>query len=36
MEDEQNRGGEEIGQNAETLKREEEVSGWRDNAQSDT
>ena len=38
MEDEQNKGGEEIGQDVETLEREreEEINGWRDNAQSDT
>ena len=34
--DEQNREGEEIGQDVETLEREEEFNGWRDNAQSDT
>ena len=36
MEDEQNKGGEEIGQDVETLEREEEFNGWRDNAQSYT
>ena len=34
--DEQNREGEEFGQDVETLEREEEFNGWRDNAQSDT
>ena len=36
MEDEQNKGGEEIGQDVETLERVEEVNGWRDNAHSQT
>ena len=36
MEDEQNKGGEEIGQDVETLEREEEFNGRRDNAQPDT
>ena len=36
VEDEQNKGGEEIGQDVETLKREEEVKARRDNARSDT
>ena len=36
MEDEQNKGGDEIGQDVETLEREEGINGWRDNAQSDT
>ena len=30
MEDEQNKRGEEIGQDVETLEREEEINGWRD------
>ena len=34
--DDQDRGDEENGQKVETLGREEEVNGWRDNAQSDT
>ena len=34
--DEQNREGEESGQDVETLEREEEFNGCRDNAQSDT
>ena len=34
--DEQNRESEDIGQDVETLEREEEFNGWRDNAQSDT
>ena len=34
--DEQNREGEEIGQDVETLEREAEFNGWRDNAQPDT
>ena len=33
--DDQDRGDEENGQKVETLEREEEVNGWRDNAQSD-
>ena len=36
MEDEQKKGGEEIGQDVETLEREEEINGWRDNERSDT
>ena len=36
MEDEQNKGGEELGQDVETLEREEEINGWRDNERSDT
>ena len=36
MEDKQKKGGEKIGQDAETLEKEEEFNGWRDNAQSDT
>ena len=36
MEDAQNKGSEEIGQDVETLEREEEVKAKRDNAQSDT
>ena len=36
MEDEQNKRGEEIGQDVETLEREEEINGWRDNERSDT
>ena len=36
MEDEQNKEGEEIGQDVETLEREEEINGWRDNERSDT
>ena len=35
MGDEQSKGGEEIGQDVETLEREEEINGWRDNARSD-
>ena len=34
--DDQDRGDEENEQEVETLEREEEVNGWRDNAQSDT
>ena len=34
--DDQDRGDEENGQKVETLEREEEVNGWRDNARSDT
>ena len=34
--DEQNSEGEEIGQDVETLEREEEINGWRDNERSDT
>ena len=34
--DDQDRGDEENEQKVETLGREEEVNGWRDNAQSDT
>ena len=34
--DDQDRGDEENGQKVGTLEREEEVNGWRDNAQSDT
>ena len=36
MEDEQNKGGEEIGQDVGTLVREEDINGWRDNERSDT
>ena len=36
IEDEQNKGGEEIGQDVETLEREEEINGWRDKERSDT
>ena len=36
MENEQNKGGEEIGQDVETLEREEEINGWRDNERSST
>ena len=37
MEDhEQNRESEEIGQDVETLEREEEIDGWGDNERSDT
>ena len=31
MEDEQNKGREEIGQDVETLEREQEINGWRDS-----
>ena len=34
--DEHGRGDEEIREVVETLEREEEINGWRDNAQSDT
>ena len=36
MEDEQNKGSEEIGQDVETLKKEEEVKAKRDNERSNT
>ena len=34
--DDQDREGEENGQKVETLEREEEINGWRDNERSDT
>ena len=34
--DDQDRGDEENEQKVETLEKEEEINGWRDNAQSDT
>ena len=36
MEDEQNKGGEEVGQDVETLEREAEINEKRDNERSDT